>query len=129
MSELADETDSKSVVRNGVWVRFPPPAPKREISFPKGVSLFLLGNRTLRGQRAFEKRLIIVFSEVGAQTGTARLRAVVKQARRAATVSHHRHQKEKCLFKGCFSFFDYYKRFIYFITALPCARLFFMSKS
>lgn len=26
MSELADETDSKSVVREGVWVRVPPPA-------------------------------------------------------------------------------------------------------
>ncbi len=25
--ELADETDSKSVVREGVWVRVPPPAP------------------------------------------------------------------------------------------------------
>jgi hypothetical protein len=25
--ELADETDSKSVVRKGVWVRIPPPAP------------------------------------------------------------------------------------------------------
>ena len=28
VSELADETDSKSVVSNGVWVRVPPPAPK-----------------------------------------------------------------------------------------------------
>ena len=27
MSELADETDSKSVIRKGVWVRVPPPAP------------------------------------------------------------------------------------------------------
>ncbi len=27
VSELADETDSKSVVSNGVWVRVPPPAP------------------------------------------------------------------------------------------------------
>ena len=26
VSELADETDSKSVVREGVWVRVPPPA-------------------------------------------------------------------------------------------------------
>lgn len=26
MSELADETDSKSVIRKGVWVRVPPPA-------------------------------------------------------------------------------------------------------
>ena len=25
--ELADETDSKSVVSDGVWVRVPPPAP------------------------------------------------------------------------------------------------------
>ena len=30
MSELADETDSKSVVRKGVWVRVPPPAPYKE---------------------------------------------------------------------------------------------------
>ena len=28
MSELADETDSKSVVSNGVWVQVPLPAPK-----------------------------------------------------------------------------------------------------
>ncbi len=28
VSELADETDSKSVVSNGVWVRVPPPAPQ-----------------------------------------------------------------------------------------------------
>ena len=28
VSELADETDSKSVVREGVWVRVPPPAVK-----------------------------------------------------------------------------------------------------
>ena len=28
MSELADETDSKSVIRKGVWVRVPPPAPE-----------------------------------------------------------------------------------------------------
>ena len=28
VSELADETDSKSVIRKGVWVRVPPPAPK-----------------------------------------------------------------------------------------------------
>ena len=27
MSESADETDSKSVIRKGVWVRVPPPAP------------------------------------------------------------------------------------------------------
>ena len=27
VSELADETDSKSVIRKGVWVRVPPPAP------------------------------------------------------------------------------------------------------
>ncbi len=26
VSELADETDSKSVIRKGVWVRVPPPA-------------------------------------------------------------------------------------------------------
>ena len=27
VSELADETDSKSVIREGVWVQVPPPAP------------------------------------------------------------------------------------------------------
>ena len=27
VSELADETDSKSVIHPGVWVRVPPPAP------------------------------------------------------------------------------------------------------
>lgn len=27
VSELADETDSKSVIRKGVWVRVPPSAP------------------------------------------------------------------------------------------------------
>ena len=29
VSELADETDSKSVIHPGVWVRVPPPAPSR----------------------------------------------------------------------------------------------------
>ena len=29
VSELADETDSKSVIRKGVWVRVPPPAPNQ----------------------------------------------------------------------------------------------------
>ena len=29
VSELADETDSKSVIHPGVWVRVPPPAPRR----------------------------------------------------------------------------------------------------
>ena len=29
VSELADETDSKSVIRKGVWVQVPPPAPRR----------------------------------------------------------------------------------------------------
>ena len=31
MLELADETDSKSVVRKGVWVRVPPPAPRLDV--------------------------------------------------------------------------------------------------
>ena len=31
VSELADETDSKSVIRKGVWVRVPPPAPNTEV--------------------------------------------------------------------------------------------------
>ena len=38
VSELADETDSKSVVREGVWVRVPPPA--RESGNPSGFPLF-----------------------------------------------------------------------------------------
>ena len=42
-----------------------------------------------------KKRLIIVFSEVGAQTGTARLRAVVKQARCEADVSLKARQKKR----------------------------------
>ena len=33
VSELADETDSKSVVSNGVWVRVPPPAPETTLFF------------------------------------------------------------------------------------------------
>ena len=37
--ELADETDSKSVVSDGVWVRVPPPAPK---SLENKVLFFLL---------------------------------------------------------------------------------------
>ena len=39
MSELADETDSKSVIRKGVWVRVPLPAP---FLVKKKVSLDLL---------------------------------------------------------------------------------------
>ena len=31
VSELADETDSKSVVREGVWVRVPPPALRNRV--------------------------------------------------------------------------------------------------
>ena len=33
VSELADETDSKSVIRKGVWVRVPLPAPFLELTF------------------------------------------------------------------------------------------------
>ena len=39
VSESADETDSKSVVRKGVWVQVPPPAPKKEA--PEKGLLFL----------------------------------------------------------------------------------------
>ena len=41
MMELADVTDSKSVVGDNVWVRVPPPAPKRKRR-PMG-RLFLFG--------------------------------------------------------------------------------------
>ena len=33
VSESADETDSKSVIRKGVWVQVPPPAPKKSYHF------------------------------------------------------------------------------------------------
>ena len=39
VSELADETDSKSVIRKGVWVRVPLPAPFLELTF---VSFFIV---------------------------------------------------------------------------------------
>ena len=42
VSELADETDSKSVVREGVWVRVPPPALIMGILCLKGFSFFAL---------------------------------------------------------------------------------------
>ena len=32
VSESADETDSKSVIRKGVWVQVPPPAPEFPVS-------------------------------------------------------------------------------------------------
>ena len=53
-------------------VRLPPSAPKKQVTL-LGYLLFnyLEGSRTLRGQRARRKRLIIVFREVGAKTGTA----------------------------------------------------------
>ena len=35
--ELADETDSNSVVHQGVWVRVPPPAPKHASPAQRGV--------------------------------------------------------------------------------------------
>ncbi len=38
--ELADETDSKSVVSDGVWVQVPPPAPEPQDLL--GVSFFTL---------------------------------------------------------------------------------------
>ncbi len=33
--ELADETDSKSVASNGVWVQVPPPAPEKTTIYRK----------------------------------------------------------------------------------------------
>lgn len=39
--ELVDEADSKSVVRNGVWVRVPPPAPNRNTIRQGGVPFLL----------------------------------------------------------------------------------------
>ena len=44
VSELADETDSKSVIRKGVWVRVPPPAPNpyNPNPFPIGEGFGLL---------------------------------------------------------------------------------------
>ena len=56
------------------------PAKKRSDAFALLRFLFWR-TRTLRGQRAYRKRLIIVFSDADVQTGTARLRAVVKQCR------------------------------------------------
>ena len=40
VSELADETDSKSVIRKGVWVRVPPPAPDLNSSQTLDISGF-----------------------------------------------------------------------------------------
>ena len=41
VSELADETDSKSVIRKGVWVRVPPPAPARRKRYIACDELFI----------------------------------------------------------------------------------------
>ena len=51
MSELADETDSKSVIRKGVWVQVPPPAPKIREHYTNNVLLFLyvVMNETANG--------------------------------------------------------------------------------
>ena len=38
VSELADETDSKSVIRKGVWVRVPLPAPYKNLTVDRKVS-------------------------------------------------------------------------------------------
>ena len=58
MSELADETDSKSVVFAGVWVRVPLPAPyKKVLSDSKIAQDFYLLSVTavgLEGDRALE---------------------------------------------------------------------------
>ena len=42
VSELADETDSKSVIRKGVWVRVPPPAPHMNNTNQEDDSRFVL---------------------------------------------------------------------------------------
>ena len=42
VSELADETDSKSVIRKGVWVRVPPPAPNKNKTNPRENLEFVL---------------------------------------------------------------------------------------
>ena len=50
--ELADETDSKSVVSDGVWVRVPPPAPtKKHFCLPTKVlflMIFAFGDASLK---------------------------------------------------------------------------------
>ena len=64
VSELADETDSKSVIRKGVWVRVPPPAPtnidKKDIMPTNGlgkpfVGINLMKNR-FRSPQIFSTR-------------------------------------------------------------------------
>ena len=48
VSELADETDSKSVIRKGVWVRVPPPAPLNSQTYMAWeFFLFRLGQKFL----------------------------------------------------------------------------------
>ena len=55
--ELADETDSKSVVSDGVWVRVPPPARNGNDPSPFPLetgSDFLFSDRPLFGRRSVE---------------------------------------------------------------------------
>ena len=40
MSELADETDSKSVIRTDVWVRAPPPAYNGDLAYLSRIPVF-----------------------------------------------------------------------------------------
>ena len=72
MSELADETDSKSVVRKGVWVRVPPPAPYFNITInamksPGSTRIFLIFkfafgfNSKIATPRAKSSRLIFYY--------------------------------------------------------------------
>ena len=60
MSELADETDSKSVIRKGVWVRVPPPAVReivKNLDFIRFFAIFLFSKTVKRDYSLEEKNL------------------------------------------------------------------------
>lgn len=48
VSELVDEIDSKSIIRKGVWVRVPPPVPKKINPVSVTLAGFMVINLTLK---------------------------------------------------------------------------------
>ena len=93
--ELADVTDSKSVDGDIVWVRVPPPAPKRTASLADAVLFAVVWGKEATRSKVRKKR---DFSRIGEWLAPRR-----KPRRGLEFYHHHRHQKERHP-HGCRSF-------------------------
>ena len=60
---MVDEADSKSVASDGVWVRVPPPAPKKDdLLRPSFYHFYILSAAFLFNKDPWSKNRIAVFS-------------------------------------------------------------------